>query len=57
MRTFLMKIRKVLDKKVGDKAYFKYLITLPKDIVESSGLLEKDLKVKRENNKIIIENI
>ena len=38
-----MKIRKVLDKKVGDVSYFKYLITLPKDIVENSRLLEKDL--------------
>ncbi len=50
-----MKIRKVLDKKVGVVSYFKYLITLPKDIVENSGLLEKDLKVKKENHKIIIE--
>jgi hypothetical protein len=50
-----MKIRKVLDKKVGDTSYFKYLITLPKDIVENSGLLEKDLKIKKENHKIIIE--
>lgn len=50
-----MKIRRVLDKKVGDTSYFKYLVTLPKDIVENSGLLEKDLKVKEENNKIVIE--
>lgn len=50
-----MKIRRVLDKKVGDVAYYKYLVTLPKDIVESSGLLEKDLKVKKENHKIVIE--
>ena len=50
-----MEIRRVLDKKVGDTSYFKYLVTLPKDIVENSGLLEKDLKVKEENNKIVIE--
>jgi hypothetical protein len=50
-----MKIRKVLDKRVGNTAYFKYLITLPKEIVENSGLLEKDLKVKKEEHKIIIE--
>ena len=50
-----MKIRKVLDKKVGDAVYFKYLVTLPKDIVESSGLLEKELKIKKENSKLIIE--
>ena len=50
-----MKIRKVLDKKIGETSYFKYLVTLPKDVVENSGLLEKDLKVIRESNKIVIE--
>ena len=41
-----MKIRKVLDKKVGNTEYQKYLITLPKNIVEGSNLLGKDLKIK-----------
>jgi hypothetical protein len=50
-----MKIRKVLDKKVGDTAYFKYLITLPKDIVEDSKLIGKKLKTKNIYGKIIIE--
>jgi len=50
-----MKIRKVLDKKVGDVSYFKYLVTLPKEIVESSELLDKKLKVETRNNKIIIQ--
>jgi hypothetical protein len=49
-----MKIRKVLDKKVGDTAYFKYLITLPKNIVEDSGFLDKEIFVKLEEGKIII---
>jgi hypothetical protein len=40
-----MKIRKVLDKKVGDTEYQKYLITPPKHVVEESNLLGKNLKV------------
>ena len=50
-----MKIRRVLDKKVGDVSYFKYLVTLPKEIVESSGLIGKELTAKKENHKIVIE--
>ena len=50
-----MKIIKVLSKKVGDIAYQKYLLNLPKDVVEESKLLGKDLKAKTENEKIIIE--
>lgn len=50
-----MKIRKVLDKKVGDVSYEKYLITLPKKIVEESGLLGKELKAVLEKGKIVIE--
>jgi len=30
-------------------------VILPKEIVESSGLLEKDLKIIKENHKIVIE--
>lgn len=52
-----MKIRKVLDKKMGDTTYYKYLLTLPKDIVEESDLMNKKLKVKKQNGKIIIEQI
>lgn len=51
-----MRIREVLDKKVGNTKYSKYLITLPKDIVENSNLLGKDLKVKLNKEKIIISN-
>jgi len=50
-----MKIRKVLDKKVGDVSYEKYLVTLPKKIVEESGLLGKELEVVLEKGMIIIE--
>jgi len=50
-----MKIREVQDKKVGDKVYKKYLITLPKKIVEESKLVGKDLVAKLEDNKLIIQ--
>jgi hypothetical protein len=52
-----MKIRKVLDKKVGDVSYEKYLVTLPKKIVEESGLIGKEIKAELRNDKIIIEEI
>jgi len=52
-----MKIRKVLDKKVGKTAYYKYLVTLPKEIVEESPLKDKKLKVETRNNQIIITKI
>ena len=50
-----MKIRKVLDKRVGEVSYFKYLITLPKELVENSDLIGKELTAKKENQKIVIE--
>jgi len=49
-----MKIRKVVDKKVGQATYYKYLITLPKEVTEQSKLFGKQLKAKAENGKIII---
>ena len=50
-----MKIMKVLDKKVGDVEYTKFRINLPKQVVEDSGLKEKEVKVREEKGKIIIE--
>lgn len=50
-----MKIMKVLDKKIDDKTYYKYRVNLPKKVVEDSGLLDKEVKVKEEKRKIIIE--
>ncbi len=50
-----MKIMKVLDKKVGDTTYYKYRINLPKSVAEDSGLLDKEVKVRMDKNKIIIE--
>ena len=50
-----MKIREVLDKKVGDVKYTRYIVILPKDVVQNSKLLGKELKVKAEKEKIVIE--
>ena len=50
-----MKIMKVLDKKIGNTTYHKYRINIPKDVVEESKLLDKEIKAKVEKGKIIIE--
>lgn len=50
-----MKIREVLDKKVGDVEYTRFITILPKDIVKESKLLGKELKARVENGKIILE--
>jgi len=50
-----MKIMKVLNKKIGDTIYNKYRINLPKKVVEESNLLDKEIKVRAEKEKIIIE--
>lgn len=50
-----MKIIKVLSKKIENKEYSKYLLNLPKQIVEESKLLSKKLKARVEGEKIIIE--
>ena len=50
-----MKIIKVLSKKLGNKEYIKYLINVPKKVIEDSGLLNKKLKATVEKGKIIIE--
>ena len=52
-----MKVMKVVDKKVGDTTYYKYRINLPKEAVEQLNLLDKQLKIKIEKNKIIIEKV
>jgi hypothetical protein len=54
-----MKIIKASSKSVINKAgkkieYDKFLINLPKKIVEESGLLDKSLKAELKNMKIII---
>lgn len=45
----------VIDKKIGDTTYYKYRINLPKEMVELSKLLGKEIKVKLDKGKIIIE--
>ena len=44
-----------MSKKVGDTEHKKYLLNLPKDVVEESKLIGKNLKAKAEKEKIIIE--
>ena len=50
-----MKIMKVVDKKVGNTTYYKYRINLPIKIVEELKLLDKELKVKIDRGKMVIE--
>ena len=50
-----MKIIKVASKKVGDVEYSKYVLNLPKKLVEESGFVGKDLKGKFEKGKISLE--
>ncbi|MGD9276483.1 MAG: hypothetical protein PVJ67_04900 [Candidatus Pacearchaeota archaeon] len=51
-----MKIVKNLNKKVGDKEYFKYIISsLPEKVIKESKLEGKKLKAKAEKGKIVIE--
>jgi len=50
-----MKIMKVLDKTVGDTRYIKYRINLPKKVVEKTRLLDKDVTVRADKGRIIIE--
>ena len=50
-----MKIMKAFDKKVGNTEYYKYRINLPKKLVDDSNLLGKEVKVKLEKGKIVVE--
>ena len=50
-----MKIREVLDKKIGRIEYTRFITTIPKDIVKASHLLGKDLVAKVRRGKIILE--
>jgi len=50
-----MKIMRVNSKKVGNKTYYKYNVTIPADVVKDSKLIDKKLRATAENEKIIIE--
>jgi hypothetical protein len=50
-----MRIIKVLSKTVKDKDYYKFIVSIPKDVVEQSELVEKQLKAKAEKKRIVIE--
>jgi hypothetical protein len=47
-----MRIREVLDKRVGKKKYTKLIITLPKQDVANSNLLGKDLEITSKEGEI-----
>lgn len=52
---FYMKIREVLDKKVGDTKYTRYIVILPKDVVHKSNLVGKELKATANKEMICLE--
>ncbi len=47
-----MRIREVLDKRVGKKKYTRFIITLPKQDVVNSKLLEEDLEISSKDGEI-----
>ena len=51
-----MKIIKVKNKKVGDKIYYKNMISsIPEEVIKKSCLFGKKLKAIAEKGKIIIK--
>lgn len=50
-----MKIREVLDKRIGNTEYTRFITILPKDVVKESKLLGKELKAVVKEGKIILE--
>jgi len=50
-----MKIMKVVDKKIGNKTYYKYRVNIPVRVAEDSNLLDKEIKINLEGKKIVIE--
>jgi hypothetical protein len=45
----------VLDKKVGDVKYTRYILILPKEVVKESKLLGKEVKASVKDGKIVVE--
>jgi hypothetical protein len=52
-----MKIMKTLNKRSKNNFNYKYRINLPKELVENSKLIDKEVEIKLENGKIIIQKI
>lgn len=50
-----MKIMKQFSRKVGDTDYYKYLLNIPPKAIKESGLEGKELKIKVEKGRIVIE--
>ena len=50
-----MRIREVLDKRIGKKKYTKFIVTLPKQVVANSKLLGEDLEIVAKNGEIKLQ--
>lgn len=51
-----MRIIKNINKKVGDKKYYKYILSsISEKVIKISGLLGKKLKATAEKGRIVIE--
>jgi len=47
-----MKIREVLDKKIGNKKYNRYIVILPKEEVKNSELIGEEIVVSSKKGEI-----
>jgi hypothetical protein len=47
-----MKIREVLDKKIGEKRYNRFIVILPKEAVKKSKLKGKELEISSKEGEI-----
>ncbi len=50
-----MKIEKKISKKTFEKTFYKYVITLPENVLQKAGLEENKLKIEIKKGEIIIK--
>jgi hypothetical protein len=60
MKQSLVKLSKITSRKVGDKTYHKFIITIPKGLTEELGWTEKThlsmrLEPKTKSVRLVIE--
>lgn len=46
---------KVIDKKIGEKVYYKYRINLPVKLVQELKLYDKEIEVEIQNHNLVIK--
>ena len=51
-----MRVQKRLSRKIDGREYYKYMINLPKDVIDKAGILDKELKAVVRRGKIVIES-